>query len=455
MNKIKGVIKYFIRDNLDIKQHLLNVTLILAAVSILPASIATLILSHDFVSLIPLITIFIVVLFCLFLTNVISSNQGVYVFLCSVVQIVILPVTYFVSGGRNSGMPLWLLLGGVFIWLVLDGTAFFLLLSIDLSVVALMMWLEANEIIIPSITLSSSALSGDIFQSIFLVCFVLGGLIKYQRRVFEKEHKRLEKRELELEKALEEVEKANKAKSEFIINFSHEIKTPLNAMMGLNDIIIGKSQEKSIKKIAENINSAGATVLEILNDMQDISQIESGLLEIVPREYDLPSLMLDCHNMVYSATQKKHLNFRIENNNNLPQVLFGDVVRIRQVLMNLMMNAIQNTELGSIFVKFDYTVRGQNSIFLNISVKDTGVGMSEEKLRLILGNGDSTTDSKDSSGDGHGLGMAITRQLIRLMSGTIGAESREGYGTEFIISIPQGVVDSTPMGEFNNLSGSN
>ena len=256
--------------------------------------------------------------------------------------------------------------------------------------------------------------------------------------------------------ARDAAETANRSKTSFLANMSHEIRTPLNSVLGMDEMILRESKEEATLVYATNIQSAGRTLLSLINDILDFSKIESGKLEIVPVNYQLPSLINDTVNMIRPRAIAKGLDLRVEADPQLPSILFGDEVRVRQIIMNLMTNAVKYTDKGSVTFKLDFeNINSQNSglyvnfnmILLRVSVRDTGHGIREEDIGKLFDSFERVELKRNRNIEGTGLGLAITRQLVQLMNGKIDVQSEFGVGSNFTVSIPQKVTDKKPIGE--------
>ena len=257
-----------------------------------------------------------------------------------------------------------------------------------------------------------------------------------------------EKRVLQLEK--DAANASNKAKSDFLANMSHEIRTPMNAIIGMDEMILRAKPDSTIRKYALDIQSAGKTLLSIINDILDFSKIESGKMELVPVEYSFASVMNDVVNMTMKKAQDKGLEYNLKVSEDIPSVLRGDEIRVRQVMLNLINNAIKYTHKGSVTVDVSYDMGAGQLWFI---VTDTGIGIKNEDLGKLFGSFQRLEEDKNRNIEGTGLGLNITMQLVKMMDGTIGVTSRYGEGTTFTAQMKQEVVDRTPVGDFvQNLS---
>ncbi|MBR1638097.1 MAG: response regulator [Treponema sp.] len=245
------------------------------------------------------------------------------------------------------------------------------------------------------------------------------------------------------EKTMEQLRKANQAKGNFLASMSHEIRTPINGILGMNEMILRESTSQEITDYSENIKHAGNLLLTLINDILDFSKIESHKLEIVTAEYNLSSVINDIYTIVYPRAEEKNLWLNFKNNPEIPSLLKGDEIRIKQIIVNLVNNAIKYTSKGSVTVDFDYEKLGYNKIYLKVSVADTGAGIKEEDIQYIFDSFRRVDAIKNRYIEGAGLGLSISKELCTLMHGKINVESEYGKGSVFTISIPQTISEGS------------
>lgn len=249
-----------------------------------------------------------------------------------------------------------------------------------------------------------------------------------------------------------EADAANRAKSVFLASMSHEIRTSINGVLGMNAIILKEAKEKNILEYARNIDNAGNGLLSLINDILDLSKIESGQMEIVPVNYRLSDVLSSCYNMVFMRAKDKDLELLIENNPTIPNELYGDEVRVRQILVNLLTNAIKYTETGMVVMTADWESIDDENIMLVVSVKDTGIGIKKKNLDKLFGAFTRVDQERNRNIEGTGLGLNISRQFLEMMNGTISVDSVYGKGSEFVVRIPQKIVGTSELGDFSTYS---
>ena len=248
----------------------------------------------------------------------------------------------------------------------------------------------------------------------------------------------------------EAANQANEAKSYFLSTMSHDIRTPMNAIIGMNEMILRDSREEDVLMYAENIRTAGNTLLGIINDILDFSKIEAGKMEVMEVDYHVVSLLNDIVNMVQRKADEKHLTFQLDVDEKIPRFLHGDEIRIKQVITNLLSNAVKYTTEGSVVfsMRSSKCEEEPDCVMLKVCVKDTGIGIRQEDLDRLFVAFERIDEHKNRNVEGTGLGMAIAQSFLHMMGSKIEVKSEYGKGSEFSFDLKQKVTSWEMLGEF-------
>ena len=280
-----------------------------------------------------------------------------------------------------------------------------------------------------------SNLSLGTVLAIGLVFLLVMAIIKTGQDLFESEKKK------------QQAILAREAQAKFLANMSHEIRTPINAIIGMNEMILRENEDAGVREYSHSIQNASNMLLGLVNDVLDFSKIESGQLELVEETYDLASLLRDEMLLLRARAAEKPISTQIEADARIPAGLWGDELRIKQVLTNLLSNAVKYTKEGTVTLKVSYKQVDPDTIVLYFSVTDTGIGIKEENLEQVFDSFKRLELDKNRAIQGTGLGLNIAKQLVTLMRGTISVESEYGKGSVFTVVIPQKIMDKKPIGE--------
>ncbi|MBO7336489.1 MAG: DegV family EDD domain-containing protein [Lachnospiraceae bacterium] len=363
-------------------------------------------------------------------------------FIAAALVFFIIPGLTVFGGGVHGGGVFWVVFGFMYVGLVTKGKPQkFLMVALFLLTVAC----YAVEYYYPELIDLHPREQAyvDAFVSLVLVSIVCFAMIVLQTRLFNDENKRAKK---EAERA----EELSRAQNRFFSSMSHEIRTPINSILGLNELILRDgSASDEVAKNAAGIQGAGKMLLTVINDILDFSKMEAGSMDIVPVDYRTGDLISEVVNMIWLRAHDKGIKFDVSIDPKVPSVLYGDEVRIKQIIINLLNNAVKYTTEGSIELHMESDEIDEKTVLLTISVSDTGMGIKKESLPYLFDAFKRVDEEKNRYVEGTGLGLSIVRTLLDLMGGNITVNSVYGEGTTFTVVVKQGISDATEIGELN------
>ncbi len=392
---------------------------------------------------------------CIYMANYKNRLKNSTIAVCFVISIALFPLMFFLTGGIDSGMVCWFSMGIVFIFMLLEGMDFLFMLLTDIAIIIgcyVIAYYHPEYVI---------ALEGrksvyiDVVQSMLFSSFAIGAIVKFQKSVYSKLYMQasinnddLLEKTLQAKKAEKQAQSATEAKSNFLANMSHEIRTPINTIMGMDEMILRETSEKIVEEYALDIKTASQNLLSLINDILDITKIESGKMGIVKGEYAFMSMMHDVLNNVTLRAKEKNLEVKLNFASDIPCNMLGDDIRIKQILTNIITNALKYTHEGYIEISASSRKTFDNYVDLTFSVKDTGIGIREEDVKRMFDSFERLEVSRNRNIEGAGLGMTITQNLLKMMGSSLKVESVYGEGSTFSFTISQEVVDFEPIGDF-------
>ena len=392
---------------------------------------------------------------CIYMANYKNRLKNSTIAVCFVVGIGLFPVMFFVTGGINSGMVCWFSMGIIFIFMLLDGMDFLFLLLTDVAIIigCYVVSYYHPEYVVP--LENRESVFFDVIQSMMISAFAIGLIIKFQRNVYDSLYKQaainnddLLEKTLQAKKAEKQAQTATEAKSNFLANMSHEIRTPINTIMGMDEMILRETTEKVVEEYALDIKTASQNLLSLINDILDITKIESGKMGIVKGEYDFMSLMHDVLKNVTLRAKEKNLEIRLNIDSEIPSNMLGDDIRIKQVLTNIITNAVKYTQEGYVEISAKSNKSFGNYTDLSFYIRDTGIGIKQEDIKRMFDSFERLEVSRNRNIEGAGLGMTITQNLLKMMGSTLNVESVYGEGSTFSFTITQEIVNDEPIGNF-------
>jgi DegV family protein with EDD domain len=400
------------------------------------------ILNNIKVMFVPLVTILIFVSLACVLTYKFKRTDIASVVFGFVLVAIVFPEMFLINGGLESGSSVWFVLGMLYIFLMYSGwkLGVFLALSVVADASAYWIGYHYSDYIITMPNRASGFV--DSLFSVIAVGTAVGLIVRFQIKLYNAE------RDVVIAQN-EELEKLNNSQNTFFANMSHEIRTPINTIIGLNEMILRENKDSDTREYARNIGIAGKMLLSLVNDILDLSRMELKKLEIIPVEYNTADMFLELRDIINVRMQEKNLQFIVDIDENLPRVLYGDERRIKQVILNLLTNAVKYTQEGSVTL----TVRGEraedNKIILRVSVQDTGIGIRKEDLKYLYDVFKRIDEKNNRRIEGSGLGLSISRQLLELMGGSISVDSIYTKGSTFTATLEQKIVNSEPVGNIS------
>ncbi len=358
----------------------------------------------------------------------------------AVLLLTLFPVTFFSAGGFYSGVPEWFVLCFIYVCITLQGrrrAVFFGLCTVET------MLCYGIAFYFPEIAVQDfphNALLDSAF-SMIMVGLLTSVLLMFLNRMYEEENALTQRQK-------KEIEELNRAENNFFSSMSHEIRTPINTIIGLNEIILREDISDEVAENARNIQGASKMLLSLINDILDISKIKSGKMEIVNVSYETGALFSEIVNMIWIKTKEKGLEFKLHVDSSIPSMLCGDEVRIKQILINLLNNAVKYTSEGSVTLSIRCERQGVNRVRVWYSVEDTGMGVKKENIPYIFNAFRRVDAEKNRYIEGTGLGLSIVQQLVELMGGEISVNSVYTKGSTFIVSLEQDIIDEKALGTF-------
>ncbi len=355
---------------------------------------------------------------------------------------VLTPTAFLTSGGMSGSTPLWLLFAVVYISFTVRGKARLLLVIIEEIVIFASYYMAYHH---PEIVHSPS--TSYVYEtsliSIALITITCSLLITLLTRMYQLENETAAEQKIE-------IEELNQAQNRFFSSISHEIRTPINTIIGLNEMILREENiSDEIAEDARNIQAASRMLLTLINDVLDMSKIESGNMDVVSVSYETGIMLSEIVNMIWIKAKEKNLAFHIEVAPDLPSMLYGDEVRIKQVLINVLNNAIKYTKEGSVTFSIQCKKVSMNRVQVTYSIADTGIGIKKENIPYLFDAFKRVDQTKNRYIEGTGLGLSIVKQLVTLMGGEISVNSIYTKGSTFVITLEQDIMNNNTIGELN------
>lgn len=350
---------------------------------------------------------------------------------------IVMPFTFITSGGMNGGAPLWFVFVALFVSLIISGVMRWILIGITLLTIGVCYYIQYchPELMTPH---TEDMAFKDSLISVILVCLLVCTMVRYQIIILKEAYKQADEQR-------KEINDLNKSQSRFFSSMSHEIRTPINTIIGLNEMILREDISEEVAEDANNVRSASKILLHLVNDILDMSKFELGKMELVPVNYNMGDMISEIVGMFWMRAKEKGLEFHVDIDPDLPMELNGDEVRIEQVLINILNNAIKYTNEGSVTLSVQYRRLDEKRGLIIYNVTDTGIGIKKESIPFLFTAFKRVDESENRYIEGTGLGLSIVRQLVDIMHGTITVNSVYTKGSTFIITIPQEIVGTEKL----------
>ena len=349
-----------------------------------------------------------------------------------------LPYIYFSAGGIYGSAPIWFVFSALFVSMLLTGKIRVFFFLAELAVAGICYGLSfSNPSVVRQNTVAVSYI--DSYAALIFLSLAISVMIGFEIRLYQRETQRSEKQR-------KEIEALSAAQNRFFSSMSHEIRTPINTIIGLNEMILREDVSDEVAEDAANIQSASRMLLHLINDILDMSKLESGSMVLTPVVYRVGDMLSELVNLFWERAREKGLEFHVSVAPDVPVELVGDDVRIKQILINVLNNALKYTREGSVTLSIQCSLREGGSLNVLYSVSDTGIGIKKESIPHLFTAFKRVDEEKNRRIEGSGLGLSIVKQLVDLMGGSITVNSVYTQGSTFLIELPQQAASMETVG---------
>lgn len=380
----------------------------------------------------------------LWFANCFNKIPACAVFTALAVNCGLLPWYFFQSGGVEGAINLWFAFGLIYVFMLIKGPAFFVTMGISLCSIT---GCYVAAYLKPELVSDSGSrleIYRDTAVSVLIIAAFTGVLLHVQMAGYNRERGKLKQKQKEQEAVGEE-------KDRFFASISHELRTPINTILGLNEMNLRQPLSGEVEENCLYIQNAGNMLLALINDILDFSKMQSGNMEIVNSQYEIISMINELYITFKARANRKKLKFVLDIASDIPSVLWGDEVRIKQIVSNLLTNAVKYTEEGKILLQIKCQKLDSHSVNLRFSVTDTGMGIKKEDIPALFEEFKRMDARKNNAIEGTGLGLPICKRLATMMNGEIIVDSIYHKGSTFTFSVKQNIVDAAPIGQLNDV----
>lgn len=435
------ILEKILSRELDIKERIFRIIILLGSVVSVFALLECMLISDVNLLRIPIIILLAAMIISLFATFKYHKVDLAAMVLGFIMIFMVFPTIFFFCGGLEGGATVWFVIGVFYCFLMFTGLKLRVFLAIDILV---MIVCYGVGYLYPYLIVPIESRQFAFFDSFFSVVAVglACGLLYYIQINFFQGERAINREQNEKLQLIAE------SRSKFFSNMSHEFRTPLNTIIGLNEMIKRESNQGNITEYAMNVSNAAGMLLSLVNDIIDLSKIEMNEADVINVKYKTGEMLYELVDQIDIQAKEKNLTFNLDIDENIPSVLLGDELHIKQIMTNLLSNAVKYTEKGSVTLSAYAENVDDDTIMLNLSVEDTGIGIRKEEVESIYNLFERINAVGSVNMHGTGLGLTITKQLVDLLGGEITIDSIYTKGTSFSVKIKQQIVDEKPIGNF-------
>ena len=434
---IRKIREYLFDNRKDIQERLFVLLTVIALGGMIAAFVFSLILGENIEGIFAMLFAFLILTVAILLGLKFDRIRLTANVLTAMIIFVFFPVVFFTSGGVYGGSIIWFVFAMLFTSMLIRGRERIVLLCSQFVVAAACYYIGYRypQVVIPHTELEFYM---DSFTSFAVVSLIMTLMITFQVYLLRRDNEMVEKQK-------EEIDELNKAQNRFFSSMSHEIRTPINTIIGLNEMILREDVSDEVEEDAKNIQAASKMLLSLINDILDMSKIQSGQMQLNPVNYSTAEMITEVVSMIQIRTMEKNLQFNVNIAPDIPKGLMGDEIRIKQILINIMNNAVKYTDKGSVSLSVQCESLSEKEVSVIFSVEDTGMGIKKENIPYLFNAFKRVDEDRNRHIEGTGLGLSIVKEFAELMGGKVTVNSIYTRGSTFIVEIPQTVTDANPI----------